>query len=222
MKKWSPEELKELWKHYEREVEGRRGSNLRYWGEVEVGEELPPLVKGPFTPMSGIAFVQGWGGFYMHGERIAWQEYIERHPGMAPPDELGLPQGPIRVHWDNEFARKVGVPGAYDYGPQRVSWLIHLLTDWIGDDGFVKSLNAQVTRFNIWGDIQFIKGKVLEKLREGIKGIQNSDDYKKWLKASAKLYRYSFSTQFLISLQNENATRVASTGTLLISSCSSG
>jgi acyl dehydratase len=86
---------------------------------------------------------------------------------MAPPDELGLPQGPIRVHWDNEFARQVGVPGAYDYGPQRVSWLIHLLTDWMGDDGFVKSLKVQVTRFNIWGDVQFIKGKVLEKLREG-------------------------------------------------------
>ncbi len=167
LKKWSSLEVEEIWKHYEKEIERRRGSAPRYWEEVELGEELLPLVKGPFTPMSGIAFVQGWGGFYMHGERIAWQEYIERHPGMAPPDELGLPQGPIRVHWDNEFARKVGVPGAYDYGPQRVSWLIHLLTDWIGDDGFVKSLNAQVTRFNIWGDVQFIKGKVLGKLREG-------------------------------------------------------
>jgi acyl dehydratase len=167
MKKWSQEELAEIWGHYKKEVENRRGSNPRYWEEVKVGEEVFPLVKGPFMPMSGIAFVQGWGGFYIHGERIAWEEYIVRHPGMGPPDELGLPQGPIRVHWDNEFARRVGVPGAYDYGPQRVSWLGHLLTDWMGDDGFLRTLNARVTRFNISGDVQFVKGKVLEKTREG-------------------------------------------------------
>lgn len=167
LKRWSPEELNKLWEHYKTEVERRRGATARYWEEVEVGEELPSLVKGPFTPMSGVAFVQGWGGFYIHGDRIAWREYIERHPGMAPPDELGIPQGPIRVHWDNEFARKVGVPGAYDYGPQRVSWLAHLLTDWMGDDGFLKTLNARVSGFNLWGDVQFIKGKVLEKSRLG-------------------------------------------------------
>jgi len=117
LKRWSPTELEELWQHYKSEIENRRGSSPRYWEEVETGEQLPPLVKGPFTPISGVAFLQGWGGFYVHGERIAWQEYVERHPGMGPPDELGLPQGPIRVHWDNAFARKVGVPGAYDFGP---------------------------------------------------------------------------------------------------------
>ncbi len=47
------------------------------------------------------------------------------------------------------------------------------------------------------------------KLREGIKGIQNSDDYKKWLRATSKFYTYSFSNQMLIHLQNENASRVA-------------
>lgn len=171
LKKWSQEELEEIWEHYKKEVEGRRGSSPRYWEEVEEGEELPSLVKGPFTPISGVAFLQGWGGFYVHGERIAWREYIDRHPGMAPPDELGLPQGPIRVHWDNEFARRVGVPGAYDYGPQRVSWLIHMLTDWMGDDGFIRNLKSQVRRFNIWGDVQFIRGKVLEKVRKGDDGV---------------------------------------------------
>ena len=175
LKEWSPEELKEIWEHYKNEIEVRRGSSPRYWEEVEIGEELPNLVKGPFTPMSGIAFLQGWGGFYVHGERIAWQEYTERHPGMGPPDELGIPQGPIRVHWDNEFARRVGVLGAYDYGPQRMSWLGHLLTDWMGDDGFLKTLNARVTSFNLWGDVQFIKGKVSETLRDGPSGVVKVD-----------------------------------------------
>jgi crotonobetainyl-CoA:carnitine CoA-transferase CaiB-like acyl-CoA transferase len=41
------------------------------------------------------------------------------------------------VHWDEEFAREVGAPGAYDYGPERCSWLTHHLTNWMGDDGFL-------------------------------------------------------------------------------------
>lgn len=65
----------------------------------------------------------------------------------------------------------MGVPAAYDFGPQRVSWLAHLLTDWMGDDGFLKSLQVRVTRFNLWGDVQFIKGKVLEKFRHGDDGM---------------------------------------------------
>ena len=33
----------------------------------------------------------------------------------------------------------VGAPGAYDYGPERCSWLTHHLTNWMGDDGFLRA-----------------------------------------------------------------------------------
>ena len=61
------------------------------------------------------------------------------------------------------FARAIGAPGAYDYGPQRVSWLGHLLSNWIGDDGWVQTLSVQVRRFNIVGDLTRCKGVVTGK-----------------------------------------------------------
>ena len=70
---------------------------------------------------------------------------------------------PERVHWEDELAREVGVPAAYDYGPQRISWLGHLMTNWTGDDGWLKKLRVEVRRFNIMGDTQWCKGKVTKK-----------------------------------------------------------
>ena len=37
----------------------------------------------------------------------------------------------------------VGAPGAYDYGPERCSWLTHHLTNWMGDDGFLRRAQLQ-------------------------------------------------------------------------------
>jgi hypothetical protein len=72
------------------------------------------------------------------------------------------------VHWDEGFAREVGVPGAYDYGPERCSWLTHHLTNWMGDDGFLRSSKCQIRRHNPDGDVLFIDGVVSRKfLKDG-------------------------------------------------------
>jgi hypothetical protein len=70
------------------------------------------------------------------------------------------------VHWEEEFAREVGAPGAYDYGPERCSWLTHHLTNWMGDDGFLRNATCKIRRHNPAGDILFIKGKVARKYVE--------------------------------------------------------
>ena len=43
--------------------------------------------------------------------------------------------------------------------PQRVSCLSVLLTNWIGDDGFLWKFRAELRRFNIIGDTTWCKGK---------------------------------------------------------------
>ena len=124
--------------------EARRGPTPRYWEDVTVGETLPPLLKGPYTVTTAIAFEQAWGGLFIraHGP---WYAYLRRHPAA------GLPNAQ-------------GVPFAYDYGPERISWLAHLLTHWMGDDGFLCQLNVQVRLFNMVGDLTTCRGTVTAKV----------------------------------------------------------
>ena len=114
-----------------------------------------------------IAFAQGWGGLYIRCNKLAWQ-LVDKHPGLGVPNRFGIPDCPERVHWEPELALKVGAPGAYDYGPERCSWLTHHLTNWAGDDGFLHRATCKIRRHNPEGDALFITGKVTGKaMRDG-------------------------------------------------------
>ena len=65
------------------------------------------------------------------------------------------------------FAKQVGAPDAYDYGPERCSWMTHHLTNWIGDAGFLRSSNTRIRRHNPVGDTLYLTGKVTGKRIEG-------------------------------------------------------
>jgi acyl dehydratase len=158
--RYTPEELAAI----EEQVlaEEIRGARPRRWSDVQVGEELPPVVKGPVTVTDFIAWLMGWGGLFVRAHRIAL-EFRRQHPAAGIPNELGVPDVPERVHWDNDFARKIGAPAAYDYGPQRIAWLGNLMTNWIGDDGFLRRLDVQVRRFNIVGDTSWCRGRVTRR-----------------------------------------------------------
>ena len=96
----------------------------RYWQDVNEGEALPTMLKGPMTVTGFIAYAQGWGGLYIRANKLAWK-LIDAHPGLGIANRFGIPDCPERVHWEEEFAHEVGAPGAYDYGPERASWLTH-------------------------------------------------------------------------------------------------
>jgi acyl dehydratase len=136
-----------------------RGATPRLWDDVHEGHPLPEIVKGPLTVTSVIAFVQGWGSLYVRAHGPAF-DLFDRHPALGIPNAFGVPEPPERVHWDEPFARAVGVPGAYDYGPERVAWLGHLVTNWIGDTGVLRRLNVQVRRHNLIGDTTWCRGRV--------------------------------------------------------------
>ena len=89
-----------------------------------------------------IAFAQGWGGLYIRANKLAWKQ-LQKHPGLGIPNKFGIPDVPERVHWEDDLATLVGTPAAYDYGPERCSWMSHHLTNWMGDDGFLRQLDGQ-------------------------------------------------------------------------------
>jgi len=179
-KRYTPEELEEIFQHYANEE--IRGATPRYFEDTEIGEALPRMVKGPMTVTGFIAYAQGWGGLYIRANKLAWKQ-VSRHAGLGIPNRFNIPDCPERVHWEQEFAHKVGAPGAYDYGPERCSWMTHHMTNWIGDDGFLVSSATKIRRHNPEGDALFIDGSVTGKFEKDGDGFvevtheaRNQDD----------------------------------------------
>ena len=162
-RRYTPEEIQEAYKLYAKEEV--RGSTPRYWEDVTEGEALPVMFKGPMTVTGFIAYAQGWGGLYIRANKLAWR-LIDAHPGVGITNRFGIPDVPERVHWEEDFALEVGAPGAYDYGPERTSWMTHHLTNWMGDDGFLRKSHCKIRRHNPEGDMLFIKGMVKRKFIE--------------------------------------------------------
>ncbi|OZI16907.1 acyl dehydratase [Bordetella genomosp. 7] len=162
-RRYTEEEIRAAYQLYAQEEV--RGANTRYWDDVQEGEELPVLFKGPMTVTGFIAYAQGWGGLYIRANKLAWQ-LIDAHPGVGITNRFGIPDVPERVHWEEDFALEVGAPGAYDYGPERNSWLTHQLTNWMGDDGFLRKSYCKIRRHNPEGDMLFFKARVKRKYVE--------------------------------------------------------
>src|SRR3954454_17999072 len=158
--RYTEEQLARIYRYYHDEE--IRGAMPRFWEDVEVGDALPVMVKGPMTVTGFIAYAQGWGGLYIRANKLAWK-LVHAHPGLGIRNRFGIPDCPERVHWEEEFAQMVGAPGAYDYGPERCSWLTHHLTNWMGDDGFLRQAKCQILRHNPAGDALFITGSVTRK-----------------------------------------------------------
>lgn len=163
--RYTEEELARIEKDYDREE--RRGANPRYWEDVQIGDDTGQVVKGPLTVTDMVTWLMGWGSPFCKAHRIA-HIYMRKHPGVAIVDpETGVRDFPEAAHWDEALARRSGVPTGYDIGFQRVSWFAHLMTNWMGDDGFLKKLRVQLREPNYLGDTTWIRGRVTRKYAEG-------------------------------------------------------
>ncbi|MER3399100.1 MAG: acyl dehydratase [Chloroflexota bacterium] len=157
---YSPQELETIERLVLTEAERVRGGQPRYWEDVAEGEELPPVIRGPLSLMDTIGFLVGCGRGETHGLLLA---RVGRHPEHY----YRRPEGGVEYtgmgHHREEVARQVGVPGTYDYGPQRVSWLCSLVTNWMGDTGVLKRLRVELRGFNLVGDTTWCRGRVSRK-----------------------------------------------------------
>jgi len=156
-KPYTREQLEEIAHLYSREK--CRGSDTLYFEDVTIGSSVPEIVRGPYTATTAVAFEQAWGGLFIKAHGY-WFDYLRRHPAAGIPNTYNIPEPPEAVHWDTPLARSVGVPEAYDYGPERIAWLATMLTNWIGDDGFLSELYCEVRRFNLVGDLTYCRARV--------------------------------------------------------------
>lgn len=158
---WTAEELEEI----EGEVlnEEIRGGQVRFWEDVAQGEELSPLVKGPLGITDMVAYCIGSCPVTLKALGAALRDY-KNHPGWAFRDlNTGALEPTFAVHYHLDAAKSAGVPYMYDVGTQRQQWLMQHLTNWMGDEGWLKTCYAEYRRFVYLSDVVRLKGKVTRK-----------------------------------------------------------
>ena len=145
--------------------EGYCGATVRYWDNTNVGDELTPLVKGPLTFEDMERFIGAISDAINYGSVV---QQLRRHPAFFFRDPNTNAWEPVStVNLYDYPAQAVGIPRFYDRGEQRISWLGHVLTSWMGDDGFLERLHVKLMLPNLRGDTQWCKGKVAKKYTEG-------------------------------------------------------
>ncbi|MDA8124977.1 MAG: MaoC family dehydratase N-terminal domain-containing protein [Deltaproteobacteria bacterium] len=160
---YSQEELDIIHRGYEEQLAGvgRRGAEVRYWEDVVEGEEIKPVVKGPYDVADACA--RTTVSCYVYAFAIKWatmRKHLSHHP-------IDPETGEYRIrrdwHYDDKAALQYDIPYANAAGIHNEMMLVHLVTDWMGDDAFVKSMDSQDRRMNFLGDMTWVKGKVTRK-----------------------------------------------------------
>jgi len=148
-----------------------RGGKVRYWEDVNVGDELTPVVKGVFGLTDMIAYCVGAAPVQIAAHGVQLRLY-KKHPAWAFREPtLGSWEPVYAVHYLDSAAKGVGARYAYDVGVQRHCWFNHLFTNWMGDEGWLKSTSTQYRQFVYLSDAVWFRGKVVKKFVD-----ENSED----------------------------------------------
>ena len=141
------------------EAEEIRGAKIRWWEDVNVGDELKPVVMGPVTVWDQVVEMQGFG--------VAILPMIEvrrQTPGRVVIDPVtNIPHKTMGFHLSERISQ---VLGAYSSNIM-MNTLQHLMgrlvTNWMGDDGFLRRVNLLKLNNHPLGDTLFGRGKVKKK-----------------------------------------------------------
>lgn len=161
---WTPEELAAIDEEVLRERP--RGGEPRWWEDVQVGDELDGVTRGPIGLTDEIAFVASGAApiprIAAHGAGL--RKY-RKQPKWAFRDPSTHAWEPLySVHYNEYAARQQGALGAYDVGPQRMAWQVTMLTNWAGDRAFVKRVEDAFKDFVYFSDVVRLGGRVTDKL----------------------------------------------------------
>lgn len=99
---------------------------------IQIGDEIPSLVKGPVTTQQLVKYAGASGDYY-------------------------------QIHYDEAFAKNVGLPGVIIHGLLKGAFLGQLLTDWVGEIGTLKKFGCSYRGMDYPGDTLTCRGKVTGK-----------------------------------------------------------
>ncbi|WP_233808863.1 FAS1-like dehydratase domain-containing protein [Paraburkholderia sp. HP33-1] len=157
---YSKEDIQTIDRLYDAEV--RRGAEIRYWEDVNVGDELPPIVMGPLTTWDSVVSMQGFGvaAHTMNDLRKVNADTVIVDPST------NIPYQDIELHLSDRVAKLVNSYSTTLVGPPIFHFLSKVITNWAGDDGFLRRFSWHKLANTPFGDTIFGRGKVVRKYVE--------------------------------------------------------
>ena len=142
-----------------------RGNETRFWEDVEIGEELPPVIMGPTTvwDMMLISMArQDQELIPMTEQRKGNLKKISGQPPLLDP-ETNISYCFMECHLSNSFAKMTGSSRAQHAGVVERSVITRVVTNWMGDDAFCKSIYWRPVKDTFIGDTFIGKARVCGK-----------------------------------------------------------
>ncbi len=144
------------------EFESRAGAAAPAGEEVHPGMLLPTFVRGPLSIGDLVCWQAGSGPSYRSGSLGYFDTLKEPHTTAINPI-TGWPLKYSQQHEDFLMAAQRGMPAPFDNSLMRFAWIAPMLTDWIGDAGFLKKLSVQTGAPLLYGDTTWYRGIVIGK-----------------------------------------------------------
>jgi acyl dehydratase len=146
-----------------------RGRNVRYWEDVQIGEETRPIVTGPTTIATNsltsaiapdIGFFLDNRPFFLDSLRDELGPEFILDPATG---RYAIRGGPAGRHWSDLAAQAEGEPCAWLFGVVSRFSLLRVLTNWMGDDGFLRRFNWRHMTRTRAGDTLVGRARVVGK-----------------------------------------------------------
>jgi hypothetical protein len=141
------------------DAEEIRGAKPRFWEDVNVGDKLKPVVDGPITAWSQAVIMQGFGIC-----NLPMIEVRRQTPERVMIDPVtNIPHKSIEWHlWE----RSGEILGHYSTTVIAVTCenlMARLISNWMGDDGYMRRLYYRMLGNTPIGDTLFANGVVTKK-----------------------------------------------------------
>lgn len=147
----------------------RRGTEVRWFEDVRVGEVLPSIVQPPYDVRDELTYQSLHHG--LHADYIGEPFVRAFRPGFLRCRQhldfarthpwTRWPYTPYDEHEDAPLAPYRGQPLPFDYGIQRAQQPLRLLTDWAGDTAFVRRMYTSMRRPLFYSDASVTAGTVM-------------------------------------------------------------
>jgi acyl dehydratase len=159
--------------------EYRRGAATLFWEDARVGEAIPPIVRGPINQLdmtcyyAGAVGTSGYKSTKLKAQYTNWANHApDRLPNNYDASYYSAAESPSIGHQIAAVAtEELGMPGAYDNGPQRSGMIAVCVTNWMGDNGFLRNYSVRLRRPVIFGDTNYIGGRITGKRTEGERSL---------------------------------------------------